>query len=35
MNYGKSTLLHRLLCSDFIKQFEKQYPSVKWKLVEE
>ncbi|XP_075223337.1 tubulin--tyrosine ligase-like protein 12 [Lycorma delicatula] len=35
MNYGESTPLHRLLCNDFIKQFEKQYPSVEWKSIEE
>lgn len=35
MNYKEKATLCRMLCDDFVVKFEKQYPSVTWKEIEE
>uniref|UniRef100_A0A1B6J2G9 Tubulin--tyrosine ligase-like protein 12 SET-like domain-containing protein n=1 Tax=Homalodisca liturata TaxID=320908 RepID=A0A1B6J2G9_9HEMI len=34
MNYTETATLHRLLCSDFIREYNIQYPEKKWREVE-
>ncbi|XP_054262402.1 tubulin--tyrosine ligase-like protein 12 [Macrosteles quadrilineatus] len=34
MNYNENATLHRLLCSDFIREFNIQYPDNQWSQVE-
>lgn len=34
MNYNETANLHRLLCADFIREFNIQYPDNKWSSVE-